>query len=85
MTFKNALCLARLPDGGPWLPARLGACQRRARHSGAHRTYRREWHEGDRESRVRCDCGEARRAVGMHKPGCPAALASVGQQIGARR
>lgn len=54
MSFKNALCLAGLPDWlgyAPWVVQ----CHRRANHLGRHRVvYRdggiREWATGDRES-----------------------------------
>lgn len=70
MTFKNALCLAGLPDGGNHLSPRYRSCQRLAGHDGVHQTWKREWSDGDRESRPRCSCGEAMRAIGVHGRDC---------------
>lgn len=50
--FKNALCLAGLPEGAPWLGPRFRSCQRKADHKGPHRSWSREWGEGDKESRL---------------------------------
>jgi len=54
MTFKNALCLAALPDWLGYAPWAM-QCHRRTGHPGRHRVvYRdggiREWVSGDRES-----------------------------------
>lgn len=57
--FKNALCREFRPDaygfkhGNYW-----ECCKRRAGHAGPHRTNRREWNDGDRESRLRKDLKE---------------------------
>lgn len=52
--FKNALCLASIPEydysGQSY---RHCLCQRRGTHKGPHRSWSREWNEGDVESRAR--------------------------------
>ena len=53
MAFKNALCLAMIPeasnpfnDGLHWVPVRDKFCQRKRGHKGPHRSWSREWNEG---------------------------------------
>jgi len=61
MTFKNALCLASLPEMSNPFAAGLARCfrvrykycQRRADHGGPHRSWSREWTEGEKNSRLR--------------------------------
>lgn len=54
MTFKNALCIASIPEA-EWsgLSHRYRYCQRRANHDGPHMSWSREWQDGDRESKPR--------------------------------
>lgn len=54
--FKNALCLDLLPEGRGgegWLGLgyRQKRCQRRSGHKPPHRSYAREWNDGDADSR----------------------------------
>jgi len=55
--FRNALCLRTIPEDEPtaWtgLAHRHRVCQRKSGHPGPHRSWSREWNEGDRESRAR--------------------------------
>ena len=55
--FKNALCLARPPEGVPGYsyPPWVYCCHRRVAHPMPHKSRWREWNEGDRESRPRSD------------------------------
>lgn len=51
--FKNALCLAPLPEGGVatnHLPPRERSCQRLKNHKSCHQTRSRAWFEGEKES-----------------------------------
>lgn len=58
MTFKNALCLTEIPEGRySGLSARYRLCQRKSDHSGPHRSWSREWRDGDKESNARLDNG----------------------------
>ena len=56
--FKGALCLRTIPEaelssGWIGLSHRYRVCQRLHGHPGQHRSWGREWDEGDRESRAR--------------------------------
>jgi len=60
VAFKNALCLAMIPEasnpfnyGLRWVPMRNRFCQRLRGHKGPHRSWSREWNEGEKESRLR--------------------------------
>lgn len=54
MGFKNALCLASIPEGSySGLSLRHKYCQRKADHKGEHRSWSRWWDEGDKESKSR--------------------------------
>ncbi len=55
--FRNALCLRVVPEDETtkWtgLDQRHGWCQRWRGHPGPHRSWAREWNEGDGKSRTR--------------------------------
>lgn len=56
--FRNALCLRPIPEGlssSGWigLSHRHRVCQRKAGHPGPHRSWSRQWNEGDEKSRAR--------------------------------
>lgn len=56
MTFKNALCLAGIPErrwGKVFLSVRHACCQRLGGHKGPHRSWSREWTDTDDESKLR--------------------------------
>lgn len=61
MAFKNALCLAPIPDAYGYIrPPWCLQCHRRGGHPGKHRVvFRdggvREWNSGDRESVLKKD------------------------------
>ena len=74
MTFKNALCLAAIPEATyAGLSYRHKYCQRYAGHGDEHRTYSRRWFDGDLESAPRdpCTCGDAVHGLGLHSRRCP--------------
>jgi hypothetical protein len=56
--FKNALCLEGIPECVSWgralgLSTRHRHCQRKDKHKGPHRSWSREWNDGDEESKWR--------------------------------
>jgi hypothetical protein len=58
MAFKNALCLAEVPECREWgrlcgWSCRYRRCQRKRGHRGPHRSWSREWDDGEKESRKR--------------------------------
>ena len=61
MAFKNALCLAGVPEGKYGAPLGIGPrysrCQRKSGHVGPHKSWSRTWKDGDEDSQVRLDNG----------------------------
>ncbi len=55
--FKNALCLAQIPEGKygarVHLSPRNARCQRKRGHKGPHRSWSRTWETSDEESILR--------------------------------
>jgi hypothetical protein len=56
--FKSALCIRSIPEcifglAGLLLSVRHRHCQRRNNHKGPHRSWSREWDDGDKESKER--------------------------------
>lgn len=52
--FKNALCLKQIPEADyghrVGMGARHSRCQRKSGHDGPHRSWSREWENGDEAS-----------------------------------
>ena len=52
--FKDALCMKPIPGADySGLSVRHRYCQRRDKHKGPHRSWSREWNDGDDTSRLR--------------------------------